>query len=165
MRKITAFLSIAVLTLALGLVVACDTGTDEIEAVEGTLNAHIADEATAQADTHNRLAEVEAQVSALADATGRIEEMLKSTATAEAAAADHRNIWIPPADITEDMDPLEAATRCLTEKMLGGSAGGTLPENLGEEIMESFFGDLLPSEGEEAMAQMGPFLRYLFCGF
>ena len=90
----------------------------------------------------------------------RIEESLENQA-ASAEPTDTRNIWMPSVDITEDMDPLEAAVMCLTDKMFASPVA----ESIRDQILESFMGDAGFSEEDEMAEQMGPFMRYLFCGF
>ena len=155
-----------ILALVVGLIAACaDTGplTEQVQGVDDRLSTHLTNEAASDANTQNRLAALEAEVGELAETTARIEELARvAAAAASAEASDPRNIWIPPADITEDMDPLEAASRCLTEKLFASPIAAFF----GEEVMEAFMDGFLPSEGDEAMMPgTGLFMRYLFCGF
>ena len=90
----------------------------------------------------------------------RIEESLENQA-ASTGPTETRNIWISSADLTEDMDPLEAAATCITDRMFATPVA----ESIRDQILESFMGDVGFSEEDEMAEQMGPFMRYLFCRF
>ena len=150
---------VVVLAVAM-LVVGCASDGDEIESLDATLQAYMTESAVGRANAANQVDQLQEAVTGLEAAVLRIEESLENQAES-AEPTDTRDIWIPPTDITEDMDPLEAAARCLTAKMFASP----IAESLGDQILEGFLGDFGFSDEDQMAEQMGPFMRYLFCGF
>ena len=120
-----------------------------------------ADAAADRAVMKDSLDRLEEQVKDLEAALERIEDTASAGYTLSSAPS--RSYWTPPAAVTEDMDEVEAAAICITDKMFAMP----FSEVIGDEVLEAMLSELdLPEEDEEAwLEEMGPVLRYLFCGF
>ena len=161
MRKLSLLAIATVALLAVGCADA-DAAADRTVMKNGInqLQEQVKDlEATVEStDATDSISRLQEQVQSLEAALERIENTPSAGATL--SSADTRNIWQPPADITKDMDPFEAAALCLTDKLFSTRLGG----ELADEVLESFTSEIGATE-DEWMDQMGPALRYLFCGF
>ena len=150
---------LAIATIML-LVLGCESTASAIQNMDVTIQTYMADSAAQHANMTNRITQLQERVESLEATLERIEENTQPPPT-PTQPAETRDIWKPPADITEDMDPFEAAAKCLSDKLYATA----IAETLGNQIQQSFMGDIGASDEDEALRELGPFMRYLFCGF